>query len=121
MKYDLVICAPPYIPHPFIKEDIFVFSQFAGTHLLEVSISKVKEYAKELMVIHSNLADQEVEGRIGRDMSYEVLTTKECPFRVPAVLMNDYWLKYLLNERGLKISDDQKYKYWHTIKVVRIS
>lgn len=116
---DLVLCAPPYVPYPPSRVGISNGS-YAGTGLLTKALSEARLYTKELLLIHSSLANPEVENNVDPRAQSQLLASRKCPFRVPKVIGDKGWTDFLLRDRGLIHLRNSEYKYWHTLYLRKI-
>jgi SAM-dependent methyltransferase len=117
---DLVICAPPYVPCPPDAESRTT-TAYSGTDLLEKSISQGSNYTKELVILHSNIAEFEVQKSLKTTgEKSEILASCKFPFRVPHVLTSKSWLEFLTKRRNLEDKEILGYRYWHELTIRRI-
>jgi len=120
ITFDCILCTPPYIPYyPNTKNK--KMTAFSGTYLLRTSISQGGNYSNELVLLYSNIAEYEVQKELKKiNVKSEILSTCQFPFRVPNILFNESWLKYLIEKRNLRKIEKSEYKYWHKLIIRKI-
>jgi len=136
-KFDVIVCAPPYLPTftPDIDSGkVLLFEQtVAGTYLLDDVITNGGSICKTLILSYSNIATPEYEISIERakkwhdlrDNKIKTIGEIEVPFRVTHALYKEDYMKKLLNYRKKYFiekedSEDSPFKYWHKIKYCMI-
>ncbi|MBU1850173.1 MAG: methyltransferase [Nanoarchaeota archaeon] len=119
-KYDLIVCNPPYIPRPKSIDD----NAYEGVGLLHYLIKNAKELLTEkgtLITNISNLCEDIALQTIEESKAnMNKLTSLEVPLKVYNVLNNPEWMKYLLEEKGLKQERKNGYDYWQAIEIMKI-
>ena len=57
------------------------------------------------------------------DVNVELLETLTVPLKINWASIDPEWMEYLLTECGLELRDESiyGYKYWHTLKIVKIT
>ena len=122
MKFDVILCNPPYIPTP-AKFRAVRYAPFleavTGTELLIQVLTSLPQLLSNtgfLFMVCSSLAEPELENNIPDEISLEPLGSLdgiEVPFDVEAVLNNQEWLEWLLEQRNLIRRGDI---YYHRIR-----
>lgn len=128
--FDVVICAPPYIPHLNFKE-ILTLDAVSGTYLLEDVIIKTGKVCDTLILCCSSICEPEFKKALNmaKDNYVSVkeilLQEKIVPFRVDQVFKNKSFMKKLLDERrNYFVKDFQKdspFRIWHKIRYYQIN
>ena len=125
-KFDITICAPPYLPSLQIEE-MLKSDVVSGTYLLKDIIKLGGMICDKIIICYSSIATKEYEKSIedAKDswsIEEELIEEKEVPFRVLHALKNKNYMEKLLNERKEYIIEktDSPFKYWHKIKYCRI-
>jgi hypothetical protein len=129
-KFDLILCAPPYLPHLGVHS-ILSLDAVSGTYLMEDAIVRAGILSDSLIICYSSLAEPEFKKAIDKARSemysrldvtdlYEV----EVPFRVLHALSNEEYMAKILSERKKflkKGPHDSPFRYWHKIKYCLIN
>lgn len=93
-KFDLILCAPPYLPHLGVHS-ILSLDAVSGTYLMEDAIVRAGMLSDSLIICYSSLAEPEFKKAIdkAREMYSKLDVTDlyevEVPFRVLHALSNE--------------------------------
>lgn len=122
IRYDLLVCNPPYLPDLDKFPEIRQFSTVGGTDLLEYIIREGLDFSKEIYVNFSDIALKEVKTVTdeGKVRLVKVGNSHKVPFRVPQALRVKDYMNELVKERGLEISEYGRFKYWHTLNTYKV-
>jgi len=122
LPYDLVICAPPYLPILPDFRTLAWSGTVAGTDLLCHVIRNAKRIGREVYVLISDLAWPEAKtAASSAGMTLQPIgKTRLIPFRVPYALSNQDYMNALVKD--LRITDDAKkrHRYWHSVRTYRV-
>ena len=119
-RADLVISNPPYIPRPQSIDD----NPYEGVDLMVGMIQHAETFLNpggKLLLNYSDLCADIADAAISKaGLSQRVVDSMRVPLKVFNVLNNEEWLRFLVEEKGMKAERHRGYDYWHTIKVVAI-
>ncbi len=146
-SFDLVVCAPPYLPErERYQEALSLESPVNGTDLLEEVIISGRQLAREVVMEMSEIALPEFEQAVESVGAKATLLNKMLvPVRIPPIFPytpyeqrlepgTESWenalIQYkklkrytdmLVSERGLRVLDERNFKYWQEIQVYSIT
>lgn len=120
--FDICICNPPYLPSLKNFPEVRMSSTVAGTDLLEYIIKEGHKIARETYINFSSIAEKEAISAANKAKAklVKIGESYKVPFRVPQALKAKNYVQELSEKRGLKISEDGRYKYWHTVSTYKI-
>jgi len=127
-RFDLVVCAPPYLPHLGVSS-LLSLDAVSRTYLLHDVITRSGQLSNSLMICYSSLAEPEFQKAIATarkscarlDVTY--LHETSVPFRVLHALHEPQYMARLLSERRKYLANgtpDSAFKYWHKIRYCMI-
>jgi hypothetical protein len=123
LKYDLVICNPPYLPDLGFKK-LSKQSTVCGTELLTNLIKTGLDIGNEVIISFSDIALPEaIEAASGLGVNLEncKIGRPHCvPFRIPIAFKQKGYMKKLQAERQIKYFPESEYKFWHYINTYKI-
>jgi SAM-dependent methyltransferase len=128
-RFDLIVCAPPYLPH-LNEPSILSLDAVAGTYLMEDVIVRGGKLSNSLMICYSSLAEPEFQRAINKAkklygrLNVTYLAEVKVPFRVIHALLNEKYMKSLLSNRRKYLIEgpqDSPFKYWHIVKYCLIN
>ena len=124
---DLLIINPPYVPKKRAEET----NPYEGTGLIkEIIENRLKLLKREnpdaaIVINYSSLAQKDFDSYMEGvdDVNVELLETLTVPLKINWASIDPEWMEYLLTECGLELRDESiyGYKYWHTLKIVKIT
>jgi len=120
---DSIISNPPYLPLPMLgKENINLDTDVAlGTAMLTKLIELASRCKITVAMCYSSLAEIEVQqalSKFGNQIEYHLLAERNTPLRLD---LPDWYIDWLINQRGLRQFADDVFCYWHTVKVAIFS
>ncbi len=117
MKFDLMLCNPPYVPRPHSIND----NPYEGIGLLNHLVHEGQKYlhpnGKLIVNISSLCWDLVLKEK--PLMKMKVLERMNVPLKVNNILNNNAWLEYL-QHHGLKKKLHQGYEYWQELFIVSL-
>jgi hypothetical protein len=127
-RFDLVVCAPPYLPHLGMPE-LLSLDAVSGTWLLHNIITESGKLSNSLVMCYSSLAEPEFQNAVSTarniyarlDVTY--LHEVSVPFRVLHALHKLQYMDKLLSQRKECLTEgpsDSAFKYWHKIRYCMI-
>ncbi|MFZ1080640.1 MAG: methyltransferase [Candidatus Kryptoniota bacterium] len=119
---DVAVCNPPYLPIPDKFRNLKVSSTVAGTDLLQEFIIESSAIASTSYVSFSHLAIPEAKAaaeKCGRNL-IPVGITRDIPFRLPQAFGNVDYIRWLLNDRGLRYEPKSRHRLWHRLTTYKI-
>lgn len=119
---NLLICNPPYLPVDYKFQELAKNSTVMGTELLESVIRNARNFDGDIYMQFSNIALKEAE-RVAQDQNCElepVGGSHEYPFRVSHVADSEEYLKWLVNDHGLRKGKNELFDYYHKIQLFKV-
>lgn len=122
-KIDICVCNPPYLPDLEKFPEIRMNHAVGGVDLLKFIIKNGHQIAREIYLNFSNIADKEAFSVAGEANAklIKIGESYRVPFRVRQALENENYMRDLITERRLEISEEGRYKYWHTLSTYKVT
>ena len=120
--YNILISNPPYLPTNNEYTGVKYTTAVGGTELLLDIINNGTSIAENVYISYSNIAEYDVErAKKTKNVKETPLHKQSVPFRVHDALKNTTYIKWLIQHRKLREEYRDGYKYWHEIKIVKIT
>ena len=112
MKFDLLICNPPYVP----RRDSIDDNPYEGVELLYHLVHSGQDYLNPGGVLLINISSLcwNIVFKKKPFMKIKIFEKMEVPLKVNNILNNRAWLSYL-EKNGLKKRYKNGYDYWQTL------
>lgn len=122
IRYDLVVCNPPFLPDLGFPECRTQHTVF-GTDLLESVLARGLEIAPRVIVAYSTMALPEVEkliAHLGNKARHLDEKGLRMPMTLRYVIDNPKYLQRLLADKRLESCQNKTGKYYHTVKLIEV-
>lgn len=117
MKFDLMICNPPYVPRPSSIDD----NPYEGVELLRHLLHDGQNYLNPGGVVLLNISSlcRKLVLKHEPKMKMTVLEKMKVPLKVNNILNDGRWLNYLI-KLGLEKKYRRGYEYWQELFIVKL-